>query len=51
MVSLAVTSWSLGNVLANGEDHRPHEVQAMMEQLRAEYVHANPRHLRGAQLD
>jgi hypothetical protein len=27
-----------GNVLANGEDYRPHEVQAMMEQLRAKYV-------------
>jgi hypothetical protein len=33
----------LGNVLANGEDYRPHEVQAMMEQLWAEYVRANPR--------
>ena len=33
----------LGNVLANGEDYRPHEVQAMMEQLWADYVAANPR--------
>jgi hypothetical protein len=33
----------LGNVLANGEDYRPDEVQAMMEQLWADYVAANPR--------
>lgn len=33
----------LGNVLANGEDYRPHEVQTMMERLWAEYVDANPR--------
>ena len=33
----------LGNVPANGEDYRPHEVQAMMEQLWADYVAANPR--------
>ena len=33
----------LGNVLPNGEDYRPHEVQMMMEQLCAEYVDANPR--------
>jgi hypothetical protein len=33
----------LGNVLPNGEDYRPHEVQTMMEQLWAEYVDANPR--------
>ena len=33
----------LGNVLPNGEDYRPHEVQMMMEQLWAEYVDANPR--------
>jgi len=33
----------LGNVLANGEDYRPHEVQTMMEWLWAEYVDANPR--------
>jgi hypothetical protein len=33
----------LGNVLPNGEDYRPHEVKAMMEQLWAEYVAANPR--------
>jgi hypothetical protein len=33
----------LGNVLTNGSDYRPHEVQAMMEQLWAEYVNANPR--------
>jgi hypothetical protein len=32
----------LGNVLPNGEDYRPHE-GAMMEQLWAEYVDANPR--------
>ena len=33
----------LGNVLVNGKDYRPHEVQTMMEQLWAEYVDANPR--------
>jgi hypothetical protein len=33
----------LGNVLPNGEDYRPHEVKAMMEELWAEYVAANPR--------
>ena len=33
----------LGNVLSNGEDYRPHEVKAMMEQLWGEYVTANPR--------
>jgi hypothetical protein len=33
----------LGNVLPNGEDYRPQEVQAMMELLWAEYVDANPR--------
>ena len=33
----------LGNVLVNGKDYRPHEVRTMMEQLRAEYVDANPR--------
>jgi hypothetical protein len=33
----------LGNVLTNGEDYRPHEVQTMMEHLWAEYVDANPR--------
>jgi hypothetical protein len=33
----------LGNVLPNGEDYRPHEVQMVMEQLWAEYVDANPR--------
>jgi hypothetical protein len=33
----------LGNVLPNGEDYRPHDVEAMMEQLWAEYVDANPR--------
>ena len=33
----------LGNVLPNGEDYRPHEVQTMMEQLWAEYVDAIPR--------
>ena len=27
----------------DGEDYRPHEVQAMMEQLWADYVAANPR--------
>ena len=35
--------WRLGNVLPNGEDYRPLEVQTMMEQLWAEYVDANPR--------
>jgi hypothetical protein len=29
-------------VLPNGEDYRPHEVQMVMEQSRAEYVDANP---------
>jgi hypothetical protein len=33
----------LGNVLTNGEDYRPFEVQTTMEQLWAEYVDANPR--------
>jgi hypothetical protein len=33
----------LGNVLSNGEDYRAHEVQAMMELFRADYVAANPR--------
>jgi hypothetical protein len=33
----------LGNRLPNGEYHRPHEVQMMMEQLWTEYVDANPR--------
>jgi hypothetical protein len=28
---------------SNGEDYRPHEVQAMMELLWADYVEANPR--------
>jgi hypothetical protein len=32
-----------GNVLPNGEDYRPNEVKAMMEQLWADYVDANPR--------
>jgi hypothetical protein len=33
----------LGAVLPNGEDYRPHEVQAMIELLWADYVAANPR--------
>jgi hypothetical protein len=33
----------LGNVLLNGEDYPPHEVEAMMELLWANYVDANPR--------
>jgi hypothetical protein len=33
----------LGNVLPNGEDYRPDEVEALMEQLWSEYVAANPR--------
>jgi len=33
----------LGNVLPNGEDYRPYEVEAMMERLWAEYVDASPR--------
>jgi hypothetical protein len=33
----------LGNVLPNGEDYRPHEVEAMMGLLWVEYVNANPR--------
>lgn len=32
----------LGNVLANGDDHRPDQVNAMMQQLWAEYVDENP---------
>jgi hypothetical protein len=32
----------LGNRLPNGDDHRPDEVRAMMQQLWAEYVEANP---------
>ena len=38
-----MTPSQLGNVLPNGEDYRPHEVQAMMEPLWADYVGANPR--------
>jgi hypothetical protein len=33
----------LGNLLANGDDYRPHAVETMMEQLWGEYVAANPR--------
>jgi len=33
----------LGNVLPNGEDYRPYDVEAMMERLWAEYVDASPR--------
>ena len=33
----------LGEVLPNGDDYRPHDVQAMMELLWADYVAANPR--------
>ena len=33
----------LGAVLPNSGDYRPHEVQAMMELLWADYVAANPR--------
>jgi hypothetical protein len=33
----------LDNVLPNGDEYRPHEVQTMMERLWAEYVGANPR--------
>ena len=32
----------LGNVLPNGDDYEPHEVDAMMQQLWIEYVAANP---------
>jgi hypothetical protein len=32
----------LGNVLKNGDDHRPHEVHRMMHQLWEEYVAENP---------
>jgi hypothetical protein len=32
----------LGNVLKNGDDHRPNEVKAMMEQIWQEYVQENP---------
>jgi hypothetical protein len=32
----------LGNVLKNGDDHRPHEVHRMMQRLWEEYVAENP---------
>ncbi len=32
---------NLGNKLPNGDDHRPNEVQAMMQQIWAEYVAEN----------
>jgi hypothetical protein len=32
----------LGDVLPNGDDYRPHEVEGMMQRLWAEYVEANP---------
>jgi hypothetical protein len=32
----------LGNVLKNGDDHRPEEVKAMMQQLWQNYVQENP---------
>ena len=32
----------LGNVLKNGDDHRPHEVHRMMQRLWEEYVADNP---------
>jgi hypothetical protein len=32
----------LGNVLKNGDDHRPQEVQRMMQRLWEEYVADNP---------
>jgi hypothetical protein len=32
----------LGNVLQNGDDHRPHEVHRMMQRLWEEYVADNP---------
>jgi hypothetical protein len=32
----------LGNVLKNGDDHRPEEVRAMMQQMWQEYVQENP---------
>jgi hypothetical protein len=32
----------LGNVLKNGEDHRPEEVRTMMQQMWQEYVAENP---------
>ena len=32
----------LGNVLPNGDDYEPNEVDAMMQQLWIEYVAANP---------
>jgi hypothetical protein len=32
----------LGNKLRNGEDHRPHEVEEMMQRMWAEYVAKNP---------
>lgn len=38
----------LGNVLPNGEDYRPHEVEKMMQELWAEYVSNNPEQFRSA---
>jgi hypothetical protein len=38
-----ITKPSHLSVLANGDDYRSYEVEAMMEQLWGEYVAANPR--------
>jgi hypothetical protein len=37
-----MTYGQLGNVLPNGEDYRPYEVEKMMRQLWTEYVENNP---------
>ena len=37
-----MTYGQLGNVLPNGEDYRPHEVEKMMRRLWTEYVEENP---------
>jgi hypothetical protein len=38
-----ITKLSHFGMLANGDDYRSYEVEAMMEQLWGEYVAANPR--------
>jgi hypothetical protein len=35
----------LGNVLKNGDEHRPHEVHRMMHELWAEYIAEHPNDL------
>jgi len=38
----------LGNVLPNGDDYEPHEVDAMMQQLWIEYVERESSSVRGS---